>query len=344
MSIVSRSRSVAAWTVALAVAVLFACSDRQSAPTGPATSGADRTPDAGQEVSAAIAAQATHTREMLSRKGILGTAVGHTEDGRPAVVVYLLEAGAGNVPETLDGVPVKRVVTGRIMARSDPTTRARPAPPGFSVGHPDITAGTLGARVTDGTSVYVLSNNHVLANSNSAQIGDSALQPGPADGGTDPADRIGELADYEPIDFQADNVMDAAIASTTTSAVGTATPTDDGYGQPSSTTVSASVGLPVQKYGRTTGLTSGEVSETNVTVTVCYVAFGPFCLQSATFVDQIAITPGTFSSGGDSGSLIVTDDSGRNPVGLLFAGSSTRTIANPIDPILDRFGVQIDDG
>src|SRR5690606_12962998 len=93
----------------------------------------------------------------------------------------------------------------------------------------------------------------------------------------------------------------------------------------------------------TTGLTKGTVTEVNLTVSVCYVPRGPFgCGGSATFTGQIGISPGTFSSGGDSGSLIVTDNSSRNPVGLLFAGSSTRTIANPIPPVLQRFGVTID--
>ncbi len=99
----------------------------------------------------------------------------------------------------------------------------------------------------------------------------------------------------------------------------------------------------MQKYGRTTGLTHGTVSEISVTVNVCYEGF-VVCTKWARFVDQIAITDGTFSGGGDSGSLIVTHDANKYPVGLLFAGSSTRTIANPIGPVLQRFNVTIDDG
>src|SRR3989441_5004723 len=88
------------------------------------------------------------------------------------------------------------------MAFSDPTKRQRPAPLGFSVGHPLITAGSIGARVADAAgNVFVLSNNHVLANSNDATIGDPALQPGPFDGGTAPADQIGTLAAFNTIDF-----------------------------------------------------------------------------------------------------------------------------------------------
>jgi PKD repeat protein len=84
----------------------------------------------------------------------------------------------------------------------------------------------------------------------------------------------------------------------------------------------------------------GQISEVNVTVTVCYAAIGPFCAW-ARYVNQLAIGGGTFSAGGDSGSLIVTQ-SGNNPVGLLFAGSSTRTLANRIQAVLAWFDVTID--
>ncbi|NQU97814.1 MAG: hypothetical protein HQ548_09250 [Chloroflexi bacterium] len=235
----------------------------------------------------------------------------------------------------------------------DPTARFdRPVPIGVSTGHPDITAGTIGARVVDGVgNVYALSNNHVYADENDASIGDNVLQPGAYDGGVDPADAVGTLADYVPIRFDGtSNVVDAAIAVVTTDTVGNATPAD-GYGTPSATLFDADstvegiqvpIGLEVQKYGRTTGLTSGTVSETNVTVTVCYLVRGPFCRKAATFTGQIAVTDGSFSAGGDSGSLIVTDDAYANPVGLLFAGSDTRTLANPIDAVLAAFKVTID--
>lgn len=224
----------------------------------------------------------------------------------------------------------------------DPTSRFdRPVPIGVSTGHPSITAGTIGSRVTDGTNVFALSNNHVYADSNEATIGDPALQPGPFDGGTSPADDIGTLYDYEPIQFNgSDNYMDAAIVLSSTANLGNATPSD-GYGTPSSVPVSATLNLPVQKYGRTTSLTTGLVSEINATVNVCYEGF-LICTKMARFVDQIGITPGSFSAGGDSGSLVVTNDADNNPVGLLFAGSSTRTFANRIDLVLTRFGVSMD--
>jgi len=284
-------------------------------------------------------AQERHTDALMARPGVVGTAVGLNDDGQYAVLVLLEIPGAGGIPEHLEGVPVQVVVTGKIYALVDPTARfPRPLPTGVSTGHPDITAGTIACRVKDlAENVYALSNNHVYANENLASIEDPVIQPGTYDGGASPADDIGTLADFEPIVFHpgAKNTIDAAIASTTVDLVDNATPSD-GYGTPSSTTASAYVGLAVQKYGRTTGLTTGEITGINATLRVHYDS------GLARFVGQIIIEPGGFSAGGDSGSLIVTNDESCNPVGLLFAGSSTVTIANPIDLVLTRFGVTVD--
>ncbi len=93
------------------------------------------------------------------------------------------------------------------------TTKHRPAVGGISVGHPNITAGTLGLFVERNGGVYIKSNNHVLAAQNDASIGDATLQPGVYDGGSDPADKIAVLADYVPIKFDgSDNVVDLAIS------------------------------------------------------------------------------------------------------------------------------------
>lgn len=99
----------------------------------------------------------------------------------------------------------------------------------------------------------------------------------------------------------------------------------------------ADIGMPVMKYGRSTQQTKGRVYAINATVTVGYDS------GVALFVNQIIITPGNFSAPGDSGSLIVGQKkNARKPVGLLFAGSDTITVANPIDAVLDYFGVTID--
>jgi hypothetical protein len=330
------------------------CSDSARDAVGPSASGAAKAP----ELRRAVAAQQRHTAELLRLPGVVGTAVGLSADGTPTVRVFLAQAGVPGLPSVVDGVPVAPQVTGMFVARSDPTTRQRPAPIGVSVGHPAITAGSIGGRVVDASgNVYVLSNNHVLANGNDAALGDPALQPGAFDGGTAPADQIGTLAAFKPINYGGGaNTIDAAIALSTTDNVSNATPTDDGYGVPSAAIFgdangdgvfddkNALLGLAVQKYGRTTKLTHGQITGINATVTVCYEVFIIFCIKSATFVDQLIIEPGAFSGGGDSGALIVSDDGTNRPVGLLFAGSATQTIANRIDLVLNNFGVAMDGG
>ena len=294
----------------------------------------------------AIQVQNKHTERLMGIPGVVGHGVGISSDGEPVIKIFVARAGIPGIPSALEGVPTKVEVTGMVIAYVDRTARfPRPVPIGVSTGHPDITAGTIGCRVIDTQgNVYALSNNHVYANQNEAAFGDPALQPGSYDGGQDPIDKIGTLYDFEEIDFSGgNNTIDAAIALSSTFELGCSTPVD-GYGIPGSDPVAASIGLEVQKYGRTTGLTHGVVDTINTTVDVCYQTRGPFlCVKLARFVGQIAITPGKFAAGGDSGSLIVTDDSNKNPVGLLFAGSSTRTIANPIDLVLTRFDVTVVD-
>lgn len=326
-------------------AVLFAAACGETphpTDTDPTTAEVGSAPG---DIAAALVVHERHTPDLMKIEGVVGTGLGIDGDN-PRIRVYTVHGNVRGIPDHVDNVPVERVVTGLIVAGdiNNPASRERPVPNGFSIGHPDITAGTMGAIVRDADDVcYALSNNHVLANSNDASIGDSALQPGPFDGGSDPADAIGTLADFEQISFNSNNQMDAAIAVLFDASTVTGSTPGYAYDAPGTSTVSASVGLNVQKFGRTTAHTTGQVAETNVTVSVCYVTRGPFmCAAAATFVDQFTITPGSFSAGGDSGSLIVTDDGSANPVGLLFAGSDTRTIANPIDPVLARFNAAIE--
>jgi hypothetical protein len=332
-----------AFTSAVAV-LLAACSDLVEPP--PVTVAPQLSAAQAADV---FAVQNRHTPGLMLRDGILGTGVRMADFG-PSIVVYALSpahAAAARLPGALEGYPLEIVVTGRIDAGdiNDATSKERPAPNGFSVGHPDITAGTLGARVKDGNgNIFILSNNHVLANTNKARLGDPILQPGAYDGGT-LADQIGTLYAFEQIEMGgADNVMDAAIALVSGADLLGATPAY-AYGAPGTTVVAPALGQALQKFGRTTGLTKGTVQEVNVTVSVCFVPRGIFmCAEAATFTNQFSVGPGSFSAGGDSGSLIVTDNTGNSPVGLLFAGNSTRTFANPIGPVLARFGVSIDPG
>ncbi len=319
--------------VGLVAVVLAAASSGQPAgPPGGSPPGLDK----------AIAAKERHAQRLLDKPGIAGIGVGLNPAGKPVIRIYKEKPDVAGVPDSLDDVPVQSVTTGILQARAPTDRFPRPVPIGVSVGDQGTTTGTLGVRVTNGTNVYALSNNHVFAAVNSANIGDGVIQPGAVDGGSDTADRIGTLSDYQTIDFDDGdtNTMDAAIALTSVANVGTSTP-PDGYGTPSPITTQAFIGQAVQKYGRTTGLQLGNVAEINVTVDVCYVVFFDFCLEDARFVNQISVTPGPFSAPGDSGSLIVTQG-GNQPVALLFAGGEGLTIGNPIDLVLQRFGVTID--
>jgi len=309
----------------------------------------------------AIAAQNRHTEQLIRHPGVVGIGTGIGADGLPVIRIFGRHSGLSGIPKSLDGIPVTVRVTGLFIAYADSTDRlTRPVSIGVSTGHPAITAGTIGARVTDEAgNVYALSNNHVYANQNNADIGDSILQPGTFDGGSDPDDKIGELFAFEAIDFSifGSNVIDAAIANTTIDELGRATLPQD-YRMPNAAIfgdsdedgffddINVLLQLPVKKFGRTTGLTHGLVSEINVTSAVCYeYCSQPLLSKLAWFENQIAIV-GTgaepFSAGGDSGSLIITDDPDKNPVALLFAGSESMTLANRIDLVLNRFDVRVD--
>jgi hypothetical protein len=216
-------------------------------------------------------------------------------------------------------------------------------------------SGTLGALVADaGGALYILSNNHVLAKSNSGTIGDPVSQPGVIETRCQWNDDqiVGELSRWSEIGFRESrfgsgptNEVDAAIALARTGAAqehGSII----GIGTVSGNTRNATLGMAVQKSGRTTGLTTGEVIALNVTVDVGFpIECGSNKTNVARFVNQIRIGDGNFSAGGDSGSLVVehgtVDSANGRPraVGLLFAGSSTSTLANPIDSVLGALGV-----
>ena len=301
---------------------------------------------------AALTLQEQVTDAWLNRDGVVGTAIGVDGAGHAVLKVYLAAPGLVTFPHFVANVRIVPEVTGRFMALPlsadaesvDPTASfPRPVPIGVSTGHGRVTAGTIGARVTDGDRLFALSNNHIFAANNGGRTGDNLLQPGVVDGGRDPDDVIGTLFDYEPLHFCRAmvcdlNRIDAALALTTADDVGSETP-EGGYGGPRSWTVDARLGMSVQKYGRTTGHTVGQVTGLNATIDVGYAS------GTARFEDQIVITGRGFSAGGDSGSLIVTKGlllADRRPVGLLFAGTQTTTLANPIDLVLDRFGVRVD--
>lgn len=273
--------------------------------------------------------------------------------GALAVKVYVRRkypeadiAPSERIPSDIDGISTDIEEVGTIHALSGGCTvarrqRQRPAPCGVSVGHLNVTAGTIGAVVrdtgkSDNGKRYILSNNHVLANSNDAQVGDAVWQPGKFDGGT-AADQIGTLARFAPLDFAGgENRMDAAIAEITPGVVAE----DVCAIGPLAGKVTPTRNMTVLKHGRTTGLTRGVITDVDADIRVEYPGHG-----SALFIDTVMIRglPPTspFSSGGDSGSLIV--DADHKACALLFAGSTATdvTYASPLAAVLRRLRVRL---
>ena len=199
-------------------------------------------------------------------------------------------------------------------------------------------SGTLGALITDGTNQYILSNNHVLGRSGQAVAGEDVSQPGLIDSGC----RIATVvADYTGAAVLGSSNVDAAIAQLRPGTMDSSGFIED-IGVPGNTIQAPTVGLSVAKSGRTTGFTTGSVSSINTSVSVQYQQrCGGGKKFTVSFTNQVVINSSTFSAGGDSGSLIVTNNSSHNPVALLYAGSSTSTIGNPIGEVLVKLGAAL---
>jgi len=320
-----------------------------------------------------------HAAELLSKANVVGVAVGYKEKGgqktkEPSLIVMVRKKVPLSELKRRDIVPseIDRVITdvkevGEIRALSqDPTDRWRPAPGGVSIGHYRITAGTLGTVARDiGTNEkLILSNNHVLADSNDGEIGDAVLQPGAYDGGVLPADTIAQLVKFIPIRFiqeTPDCPISTSVANTANlvaRALGSRhrllavrlqqlpNQVDAALAKPIEAnmlsdeilsigqivgTKEAELGLAVRKSGRTTGYTTGTIELLDATVSVNYGAG-----RTAVFEDQIVST--AMSQGGDSGSLLV-DATENLAVGLLFAGSEQTTIHNPIGAVINALNI-----
>ena len=248
----------------------------------------------------------------------------------------------------LSALPVLQVPVGIVDAFSH-RMKMRPAPGGISVGHERVTAGTLGClvrgtRAPRNRRLMILSNNHVLANSNNARLGDCICQPGRADGGRCNRDRIAILERFIRINFGGGvNYVDCATGWAWPSRVRRElmylrgrTPR---FFRVGANPKAPRPGMIVGKTGRTTQLRSGRVTAVNVSVNVNFGAAGV-----AHFRDQIAIrgtTSAGFSAGGDSGSLIWEWRRGLAPVGLLFAGGGGTTFGNRIGRVLSALRVRM---
>jgi len=311
-----------------------------------------------------IAVQDRLTPSLMSQKGVVATLTGLDDDGNVVIKVYTTGADNPTIPKSAEGVDVLETVTGpgHALAAFNPAARQpRPVPIGVGAsgllngncGPSLINLGTIGCRVKDSKgNVYALGSSHTFANENQGTVGDQCSQPTTFDEnplvGSCPADIFGTLSKFSTLTFNGAipnpplSVLDAAIVATTKDMVSNSTPPPPvGYGTPRTQVYrNPYLGQSVQKFGRSTGLTTGAVSGLNMTSTVQY--FSGFC----TFAGQIEVKTqitnnnfSTFTSFGDSGALVV--DSNRFPVGLVV-GEFTTTVLNPIQQVLDFFDVTID--
>ena len=158
-------------------------------------------------INSALQARREHEARLMNMDNVVATGVGFkiagtTQTTEPSVIVSVTKklpldqiSAAALVPKTVNNVKTDVIETGKLVAFQDPTQKMRPAQPGVSLGHYQITAGTFGCLVQRGGQIYILSNNHVLANVNDAQIGDPIWQPGKYDSGTS-ADQIATLEQF----------------------------------------------------------------------------------------------------------------------------------------------------
>jgi len=327
------------------------------------------------DVGVVMSVKRQYLNQLLSKRNVVACGVGFKEkEGRiieePCVVVSVAKkvpaaqlSPKDLVPKRLGDVLTDVQEVGIIRAWQSPKDKWRPAPGGVSIGHVNVTAGTLGCLVMREGHLFILSNNHVLAASNNARLGDPIIQPARYDGGT-PADQIATLEDFIPLNFGSEeptcsiakgteqimNAVASALGSSHRVATYRQAPQPNqvdaalarplspdlvkaeilGIGVPKGVR-EATLGTRVQKSGRTTGHTTGMITQIDVTVQVDYDG------RTATFTDQLMAGP--MSSGGDSGSAVLDEDG--YVVGLLFAGSDMATLINPIQLVLDALHIQI---
>lgn len=318
-----------------------------------------------------------HVFDLLKKRNVVGVGLGYkisqgVNTGELSLIVSVKRkedpsalSAQDLVPQMLGGVKTDVVETGVFRAFDlGPRDRWRPVvPPGVSVGHYRITAGTFGCLVQRDGEPFILSNNHVLADVNQGQRGDAILQPGPADGGVSD-DQIATLDDYVPIDFGSSpsecSVADLSVQllNYVAKALGSSHQlqavkqtegvnyVDAALARPLSPDLvtdeilyigapkglgAVTLGAEVQKTGRTTGHTQGTISQIDATVRVNYN--GPTALFSGQLI------AGAMSQPGDSGSAVL--DMEKRVVGLLFAGSESSTLINPIADVFSALNVEL---
>ncbi|RLJ08608.1 MAG: hypothetical protein DRP12_00135 [Candidatus Aenigmatarchaeota archaeon] len=267
-------------------------------------------------------------KDILKIPGVVGIGLSHSSPQVLNIYVERLTPELEKkVPPVLGGLKTRVIESGRFVALQR-TSKLRPFPMGVSIGHIDITAGTVGIVAVRNGEEFLLSNAHVFVPDPSSESVErtDVVQPGPYDGGT-PEDKVGDVVEWVRITPDGENLVDAALARPLSKDLYVKEILD--------------VGIPVGmaevavnevliKSGRTTGVTSGKVLDVNASITVDYGTF--------TAVLKDLIITEKMAEGGDSGSPVV--DSNLNFVGLVFAGSERLTAICKAKNITEAFGIE----
>ncbi len=349
---------------ALALVIgIWGCSGTDNAPLAPSQNGQTSDELQGRlspKIQSVMTIQDRNTPRLMAKRDVIGTATTLDENGEPAIMLLVTSKEAMDAaPLSIEGVAVKVVLTDKIVAMrgSGVSHKAKQTPPiqlGTSGGwRKDLAngyccGGTLGSLIQVGTSKRILSNYHVFeadivsgGNGTVATTGDYITQPGLIDVGCNAANAQNVATLVKTSSLPGSNV-DCSSANVISGMVSTTGSILEVGVLKSGTGVAASVGQKVKKSGRTTGLTRSSVSGLNATISVAYdneCAGGAAFTKTFTGQILVANSGSKFLAGGDSGSLMVQDvTTNPNAVGLLFAGSSSIAVANPIGPVLSFFG------
>ncbi len=308
----------------------------------------------------AMATQDLHTAALMAKPDVIGTATTLDASGQPAIMVLVTSKAAFDAsPKTLDGYPVQTILTDKIVAMksSGVNHKTKQTPPiqlGTSGGwRKDLAngyccGGTLGSLIQVGGNQRILSNYHVFeadivsgGNGTTAQTGDFIIQPGLIDVSCNAANAQNVATLVKTSSLPGSNV-DCSSANTISGMVNTSGAILEVGVPKSGSGVAAFVNQAVKKSGRTTGLTRSTVSGLNATISVSYeneCAGGTAFTKTFTGQILVANRSSRFLAGGDSGSLLLQDvTTNPNAVGLLFAGSTSIAVANPIGQVLSFLG------
>jgi Divergent InlB B-repeat domain len=296
-------------------------------------------------------------QQLLPLAGAGFVGIAHSEREGEITVFVENERAKGRVPRSFEGYEVRTKVTGRIQTLSTQVMKplANVSDERRSEVRPLVGGISLSACVTKGAEIYlyagtlsmvtyddrILSNAHVIAmnpeTGDFLNLGAPIIQPGTGDEGKS-EDQVGTLQAYIPIDFapNAQNYADAAVG---TIDIGVDASPGEQFCEGGNYWIQGwsevSQGDTVRKSGRTTGVTTGEVIHTNVSVVVRYGS------KSAYFVDQIVVSQDnwSFAAPGDSGSAVEKDG---EFVGLLFAGTEDCIVICKAEHIIDGLDVAVE--